>query len=490
MKKLINYFAKVLTLSTLLLFCTLNASGQGYLEKSVHVWGEFFSTCFEVDKQGNMYLTSSFEGPVYIGSEDNLISPLDSSDSFIVKFDPTGETLWSLKLTGAGSEDIYDFDVDEEGDCYFLGNFDQALRFDDVDLDIGYNREDFLVRLDGDGKLSAMRRAKENGGHTSVESIALNTEGNLCVRGYHDGTAPFGEENTDYPELQGDKFYSFVGLMDNQFNLIWNISVPSWIAAAEPDLEDNILFAGIIDGSLVLPDTTIYAPGAQYFGKLDPDGKLVWIRTFLSAAVYGSFQSVFTDGDNNAYFIGEGEGPYHFPDAIPASDYSAVIVKFNEDGDYLWSIKPALRFYTYIVDNKGYIYGSYYPSEPFISEEGFVIFDPEGNIIFKQVFEEIEILGLSIGNLDEIFYYGTFSDDFSIGDELISTKSGENCLMGRLKAGEMLAAGGTEQIRQVNQNAGIYLYPNPASKRITVRGGGTESITGYEIYSGTGKMLH
>ncbi len=489
MKRSIISFEKQIILSVLLLFCALSASGQGYLEKSVHIWGEFFSTNFVVDGQGNLFLTGTFEGPVYVGSEDNLISPFDSSDSFIMKFDSTGETLWNLMLTGAGAEDIWDFDVDEEGYCYFLGNFDQTLQFDDVDLDVGYQGEDFLARLDRDGKLSAMRRGTENGRRTSVKSIALNSAGKLCVTGYHDGTAPFGEERPDYPEPEDDDYYQFLCLMDNEFNVIWNISVLSWVGAAEPDLEDNILFTGKISSSLVLPDTTITASQSLFLGKLDPDGNLIWIKTYGTSEHSGGFHKVFVDSKNNAYFIGEGEGSFYFPDTTAASQWSAVIAKFNEEGEYLWSIKPDLRFYTYVVDSKGFLYASYYSSEPFTSEEGFVIFDPEGNMVFKQVFEEIEILGLSIGNQGEIFYYGTFSDDIIIDDELLTPGSGKNSLMGRLKTAEMIAAGGTEQIRQAEQNAGSFLYPNPATKSITVRGDGKVKITVYEIYSIAGSLL-
>jgi hypothetical protein len=484
-------------ITALFLWGTLSVSGQEFLEYTIQIWGEYITSYFVVDGQGNMYLTGSFEGPVYAGSEDNLLTPLDSTDSFIMKVDSSGNLIWDLLLTGAGSEFIMDFDVDEEGNCYFQGNFDQALKFDTVDVDVGYHGEDFLARLDKDGKLGAMRMDTVNGRYTGLRGIALNTKGKLCVAGLHNGTAPFGEENPEYPAGE----YNFICLMDEQFNISWNISVSGSILAASPDqigniqavvpdLEDNILFTGMITDSLVMPDTIIVVPDSvktagnryQYFGKLDAEGKLVWIRTY-ECGEGGSIHSVFVDGDNNAWFVGEFMSI--FPDELPGSGTAANIIKFNEEGEYLWSRSLDLRFTAYVVDSKGFLYGSYFYRDQGY-ENGFVIIDPDGNMVYDQVFEDMEILELSIGTEDEIYYHGTFSDEIFIDDEQLSLQGGKNGLMGRVKTDEMLAAGISGPVRQ---EAGSWFYPNPAAGRIILNPDRAGQVSAYEVYSMTGRLV-
>jgi len=253
-----TYFAKGMILSTLLSFCYLNASGQGFLDKMVHVWGVMItgSSHFTVDSEGSLYLTGTFEGPVYAGSEEYLLEPFDSCDSFIMKFDPQGGFLWDRLMSGSGSESIFDFEVDDNGHIYVLGNFDQTLLLDDVEIDIGNTGEYFLAKLNSDGSLNKIRRGTGNDRKFTLNTIALNSEGNLIVTGSHKGEDPFADSIPDGLE---DINY-FVCLMDSDFNVIWNMSASEHIATAFPDRQNNILFTGKIVSTLHLPDTIINAP--------------------------------------------------------------------------------------------------------------------------------------------------------------------------------------------------------------------------------------
>jgi len=144
-----------------------------------------------------------------------------------------------------------------------------------------------------------------------------------------------------------------------------------------------------------------------------------------------------------------------------------------------------MRFYSYLVKSDGYFYGAYYYRDTY--EDGFVIVDPDGEIIFDQVFEDMEIQNLSMDGQGNIFYHGWFSGDITIEDEVITPQPGENYLVGRLKT-DLMISGTTIQDEKAQHT--IRIYPNPARERIWFnRPANDEGVLYVTVYDMSGKIV-
>ena len=81
-----------------------------------------------IDKEGNIYLTGSFENALTM-SDDISLTSNGGSDAFVAKLDQTGEVLWAEKLGGDSDDDANSVTVDEAGNTYFTGTFEDEAVF-------------------------------------------------------------------------------------------------------------------------------------------------------------------------------------------------------------------------------------------------------------------------------------------------------------------------------------------------------------------------
>ncbi|MBL4861582.1 MAG: hypothetical protein JKY09_01000, partial [Crocinitomicaceae bacterium] len=163
-------------------FAKFDNSGNYIWAKSIGAWDNDLGYDIDLDTNGNVYITGSFRGTVDFdpsievvsitssGGDDSFIAKYDASgnylwatglevtahdrgqgiavdkggnvhvtgylgggwsnDVYIVKFDDSGNYLWGESMWGTGDNRSYDISLDSNGHLYITGSFQSAIDFD------------------------------------------------------------------------------------------------------------------------------------------------------------------------------------------------------------------------------------------------------------------------------------------------------------------------------------------------------------------------
>ena len=99
-----------------------------------------------VDDMGNSYVTGHFNSRLQVG-EMNL-EPTDGYDIFLAAFNDTGTPIWARSAAGQGDESCHGVAVDDGGNCYIAGAFQQDIQLDDHSLkNNGNDRDVFVAKI-------------------------------------------------------------------------------------------------------------------------------------------------------------------------------------------------------------------------------------------------------------------------------------------------------------------------------------------------------
>lgn len=124
--------------------------------------------------------------------------------------------------------------------------------------------------------------------------------------------------------------------------------------------------------------------------KYDADGNQIWARTYFETGRYLSFTSVQIDTWDNVYAAG-------LSDAADGSDYAYILVKYEADGEVLWTRRiegaPAIATSEKIslaVDGRGDVYiggGIVEPGLDVLSSDfGLFKYDKDGTQLWRSVY--------------------------------------------------------------------------------------------------------
>ena len=436
------------------------------MSKKMHVWGVIVNgtSHFHVDREGNFYLTGAFEDSVFLTNSEEWIVPMDSTDFFMAKFNPEGQVIWKKLITEMGMEIVFDMEVDPDGFLHILGDFTQTIIIDDTIIDIGEDiqyDESFLAKFSPEGDLIKFMRSGDNQEDVVFISLDLDPQDNIIMRGAAKGSVAFGQA---LPEPVSEYHY-FVAKLKNDFEPIWCIPM-SYTEAVKADHESNIYVSGKINVPLTLGDTTLNNPSSCFLVKLDMEGSPVWINS-MPKMDYMEIERISLDVDGNVYLTGEWPGDtlfFHNDTVLFNSNGKSFIFKFSEEGDLIWAKALEFRFYSYLVDQTGYFYGAYYFRDTY--EDGFVIVNNNGEVIYDEPFDDMEIQDLSMDEEGNIFYHGWFTGNITIEEEEVVPQSGENYLVGQLKADQMISG---STFKEEKYQTEIVVFPNPANERIYIK---------------------
>ena len=173
-----------------------------------------FGNGISLDSSGNCYITGSFHLAASIGAF-NLTSS-GGDDIFVAKLDNTGNILWAVKAGGISTDWGLDLALDNAGNAYITGIFNDAATFGSCSLTSAGLGDIFAAKLDPSGNFLWAVRA----GGTDNDfgySIAVDVSSNVYVTGYFSGTVAFGSTNLssidDVPDI-------FVAGLDSNGNFL------------------------------------------------------------------------------------------------------------------------------------------------------------------------------------------------------------------------------------------------------------------------------
>ena len=151
--------------------------------------GEDLATAIEIDPDGNVITTGTFNGTVDFdpGAGIYNLTSASGSDAFISKLDPSGNFMWAKQLGGVSSQVITDLAVDVAGNLYLSGYFSGATDFfsgqGNYTLEPNGSTDLFISKFNPLGELIYVEGI--GGSNNEVaNSITVDDAGNIFASGY------------------------------------------------------------------------------------------------------------------------------------------------------------------------------------------------------------------------------------------------------------------------------------------------------------------
>jgi hypothetical protein len=167
--------------------CLWAKSGSG----SISQQGNSIST----DANGNVFVAGSFDNPtITFGTTTLTNAGGGGSDIFIVKYDASGNILWAKSAGTSGYEDnVYSISTDANGNIFAVGMFDgHTITFGSTTLTNNGYRNTFIVKYDASGNILWAKSAGGIG-YDYGDGISTDGIGNVFVTGHFESpTITFG----------------------------------------------------------------------------------------------------------------------------------------------------------------------------------------------------------------------------------------------------------------------------------------------------------
>jgi hypothetical protein len=314
------------------------------------------------DPDGNLIISGSFQST---GADFNpgsgtalLNTTSQSQDIFLAKYDPYGNYLWAKKIGGSGDDIPAKLIVDNGGNIFVAGWYQSApCDFDPgpgtVNLPTAGLTDMFFARFDPDGNLVWANRVGGSG-YDGIHDIAFDTQGNLLITGYFNGTVDFDPSTgiSNVPDTGGGDMFLAKYSPEGQLlsvkkaggtayevgnsiacDLSGNIYISGPFMSADADFDPGpgiarLATAGSYDMFLVKFDAEMNFQWVKQTGggleeiggtlKTDPSGNVI---------VTGVFQSAGIDFD-------PGSGTMT---VSPLGGRDISLAKFSPDGTFLWA---------------------------------------------------------------------------------------------------------------------------------------------------------
>ena len=362
----------------------------------VRSWGgenEDYSSGVAVDNNGNVYICGAFYDdtgtPIDFdpGPGQDMHTSYGKSDAFLSEYDSQGNYIRTGTWGGVGYDDVFSVDVDDFGNIYLAGFFQQTADFDPgpglqlrdaaTELDI------YLLKLDPSGNFCwVVTWGGVNPGYTR-HNISVSDNGDIYFSGDFSGTWDFdpGPEVEEHSAL-GDRDAFILKCNSNgefQWARTWGADdgtstcvAPSIISHGSNEIYVCGQFQGLVD----------FDPGAG--GDLHASLGLydAYLTKFDS---YGEFQRALTWGGQD-------------------NDFAELVTVDNQDnaivaGGFMGTPDLDPGQGTFIIISHGY-------------EDAFVLkLNPSGDFVFAQTFGGVYddlVTGISVDSKKRIYLCGSF----------------------------------------------------------------------------------
>ncbi len=256
-----------------------------------------------IDAAGNLHLAGTFEGTAQFGAH-NLVSA-GGSDTFVAKFDPAGQSVWATRGGGSLSESCTGVAVDAAGAAVITGGFVGTATFGATPLTSAGLRDIFVARYDTSGNtLWAVRF-----GGSDVEegsAVQITADGKIWVAGFFSGGVSFGS----WPLTSMGSYDGFLAWLDGNGAVVLAHRFGGagldrvWSLALDPD--DHPLLAGFFVGNASFgsfPVTSVIGGTDAFLAGCDSIGNFTW-ATSLGGAGSEEAYGVTTDPTGNLYTVG------------------------------------------------------------------------------------------------------------------------------------------------------------------------------------------
>ncbi len=353
---------------TAIFISKLDAQGQFVWARQIPTYVEFGQIELEVDRQGNVYLTSNLQEPADMdpGPGVLLMTPTGFRDAFVVKLNADGELVWARQFGGPGDTgpQALSLAFDKDFNVIVGGQFNNTVDFDPgpgtLNLTSTAHFQSFLVKLRPDGTL-AWAKQFGNGAITHADShmndIKCDVEGNILLTGGFKGTCDFdpGPGVFNVTSSDGSNSDGYVAKLRGNGDFVWvktfgqtgNNNYHMQPTGIHIDGMNHLILAGFFIGEFDFDpgpgvEKAFGNPYQSFILKLDAQGNYRWVRV-IGGADMDTGHDVAVDSDNNVYMIGS-YGPTVDFDPGPGEQVvnsphygPSALIRLSPGGDFTYA---------------------------------------------------------------------------------------------------------------------------------------------------------
>lgn len=451
---------KRLVLFTLLL-CAVQQLSFAQLQKN-WTWSHSYGGPFvdqgmltETDIEGNLYTVMYYSDSINI---DGVFFPKAKGGIAyaVTKHDADGKFIYARNIYGRTTTSgltVYGMDVDDSGQVYIVGDFQDSLTFGNIEMSGGttsYDHESFIAKIDRNGDAMWLRKL---GGTLDdhLSDIVVDNAGDIIVTGY------FYDYNRQYDNIQvlvpnkGENFLLAKLSADGQYKWVThsilgevgiyvsNSSNQINAARIEVDKNNNIYVAGRVDESMSFNGITYDIIGNRnmFLAKFSNIGNYLW--SDVAQPRYCDAMGMAIDDNDNIYLSGRYSSDslyFNGGDTLRSSStYSYYLVRYNTAGKALWTrgfdtqstIQRKLSMTTDRNNNlfmAGLVsniwkYGSDTVKYTGVPAQVIFTIDTTGTILrTDSIIGDINLSGMATDLSNNVYVTGAYSNNLAIGDSV------------------------------------------------------------------------
>ncbi len=336
------------------------------------------------DAAGNCFVVGYYWSTSIIFDTDTLFNSL-GHDVFVVKYDPSGNVIWTRGTTGSFDNQAVSVAVDNSGNCYVAGFFKTLFLYfgSDTLTNAASNSPDmFIVKYDVGGN-ALWAKSAGSIGYEEARSIAVDSDGNSYVTGYFESSnISFGA--TTLTNANPGSRDVFVVKYDTAGNVLWassagGNSIDDGRGIGVDGFGNSYITGTFISPSITFGTTTLTNAGANeddlFLVKFDSIGNVVWAKS-AGGTLDDPVRSMAVDAAGNCYITGYFKNTtLNFNTVTLTNTVSGeddiYIAKYDANGNVIWAKSVggvnSDRSHAIASDASGYLTVAGYFTSPTIS---------------------------------------------------------------------------------------------------------------------------
>lgn len=425
------------------------------------------------DAAGNLYVAGYFAdtalsfGNQILGIPNNFAGT-DTGYIFIVKYDPTGNVLWTKKANGPGNSTLngiwfpIGINTDSFGNVFVCGVFTNGdISFDTDTAHLAGFLTSFIAKFDSLGNTLWVRTGGDNLASINEVSLATDSIGNAIIVGDFTGDSIMFGSNVIHSVWGTTDI--FLVKYDPAGNVIWAKGIgdnfEDYGTTISTDPAGNINITGVFGSQMLIIGTdtlfnNLLIPDMSFIAKFDTNGNALWAKG-SDNNYEPNFVGISTHFSNVAYTAGQ-----FFTDSMVFGSVSIqasgsgihfYILKMDSLGNALWgkgfengavfSIKTDLL-------NNIYLTGGMYDSIifdslilPYPGSGSLPIFiakfDSSGNALWAKALPgDAQLTSISCGLGQSVYVSGYyFVNNYPIGNDTLILSGVSEAFIAKLDTG-------------------------------------------------------
>ncbi len=320
-------------------------------------------TSVATDSNNNVYVVGTYQSNITFSSSNNNILNLNTNgnkDSFIAKYDQTGNLLWVKSIGGSNNDEIISIKIGNNGKIYLVGTFMGVVDFDPsattANLSGNFSESIFIGSYDLDGNYIWAKKIDTGGLIYTTDikrSIFLDNSNNLYLTGNYKGDINFNlTSNNVIFSSNNNTIDAFMAKYDADGNFIWAKSIGgngdlSVKGIAEKG--NKIYLTGHYQGQLIVDSSnsfSYYNSSNQSFdiflAAFDSNGNYLWSKSFGGVGGDTS-SSIAIDSKNNVLLAGtffrvaDFDPSNGIANLFSGRNSNTFIAKYDTNGNYVWA---------------------------------------------------------------------------------------------------------------------------------------------------------